>query len=142
MARLDLRSTTPAGAAALIALDRAVASTLGDRLVALVKLRASQINGCGYCVDAHAAELDRLDYPHRKKDAVAAWRHTELFDEDEQVALAFTDALTGDIDDIDESLWDRAGQALGEQGRADLILAVGAINTWNMIGLAGHMVAR
>lgn len=142
MARLDIGTDSPAGLAALVRLDTVVSDSLGPRLFNLVKLRASQLNGCGYCVDSHATALESLGVDHRTLNGVAAWRHTAFFDDEEKVALEFTEALTGGIDTIDDTLWQRAGEVLGVRRRADLVLAVGVIGTWNMIGLAGELIAQ
>lgn len=142
MARLEIGTDSPAGLAALVRLDTVVAESLGARLFNLVKLRASQLNGCGYCVDSHARALEELGMDHRTLNGVAAWRHTAFFTDEESVALEFTEALTGGIDTIDDALWRRAGTVLGPRRRADLVLAVGVIATWNMIGLAGELIAQ
>lgn len=139
---MHIGTDSPAGLAALNELDQVLARSLGGILFNLVKLRASQINGCGFCVDSHAAALEELGMDRRTLNAVAAWHHTKFFTPEQVVALKFTEALTGGIDEIDGTLWDEAGQLLGVKGRADLILAVGTINTWNMIGLGGEMFAQ
>lgn len=141
MARLDIATDTPAAFSALCRLDTCLAGSLGPELFDLVKLRASQINGCGYCVDSHAAALEKAGIDHRILNGVAAWQHTAFFTDEQVIALEFTEALTAGIDTIDDAVWKRAGQVLGVQRRSDLILAVGVITTWNMVGLAGEMVA-
>lgn len=77
--------------------------------------------------------------PTRTIHNVAAWRESPFLDDEHRVALAFTEKLTGGIDEIDDELWEQAGALLGAQRRADLILAVGVINTWNMSGITTHL---
>ena len=70
--------------------------------------------------------------PTRTIHGVAAWQESPLFDDEQRVALAFTETLTAGIDHVDDALWDDAGRLLGEERRADLVIAVGTITTWNM----------
>ncbi|GAA3659115.1 carboxymuconolactone decarboxylase family protein [Nocardioides ginsengisoli] len=139
MTRTPLRDASPETFAALLALDGRMKKSLGPVLYDLVKLRASQLNGCAYCVDMHATDLERRGTPSRKLHGVAAWQESPFFDETERVALAFTERLTGGIGAIDDALWDEAGRLLGEERRSDLIVAVGTINTWNMAGVTTHL---
>ncbi|WGX96727.1 carboxymuconolactone decarboxylase family protein [Nocardioides sp. L-11A] len=139
MTRTPIRDASPETFQALLALDARMKKALGPVLYDLVKLRASQLNGCAYCVDMHATDLERRGTPSRKLHGVAAWQESPFFDETERVALAFTEALTGGIGVVGDDLWDEAGRLLGEERRADLIVAVGTINTWNMAGVTTHL---
>ena len=139
MTRTPTNEASPETFQALIALDNRMKKSLGPVLYDLVKLRASQLNGCAYCVDMHASDLERRGTPSRKLHGVAAWQESPFFDETERVALAFTERLTGGIGPVDDELWDEAGRLLGQERRADLIVAVGTINTWNMTGITTHL---
>lgn len=139
MSRTPIRDASPETFQALLALDGRLKKALGPVLYDLVKLRASQLNGCAYCVDMHATDLERRGVPTRKIHGVAAWGESPFFEDDERIALAFTEALTGGIGAVDDDLWAAAGQVLGEERRADLIVAVGTINTWNMAGVTTHL---
>ncbi|WP_436701784.1 carboxymuconolactone decarboxylase family protein [Nocardioides sp. BYT-33-1] len=139
MTRTPIREATPETFQALLALDTRMKKSLGPVLYDLVKLRASQLNGCAYCVDMHATDLERRGTPIRKLHGVAAWQESPFFDATERVALAFAEQLTGGVGPIDDDLWDEAGRLLGEERRADLIVAVGTINTWNMAGITTHL---
>lgn len=139
MSRTPIREASPETVQALLALDTRMKKSLGPVLYDLVKLRASQLNGCAYCVDMHATDLERRGTPSRKLHGVAAWQESPFFDETERVALAFTERLTGGIGVVDDELWAEAGRLLGEERRADLIVAVGTINTWNMAGVTTHL---
>lgn len=139
MSRTNGATSSPETYRALIALDTRLAKSLGHVLYDLLKLRASQINGCAYCVDMHSTDLERRGVPPRTIYGVAAWAETPFFDEEQRVALAFTEQLTGGIASIDDALWDEAGRLLGEERRTDLLIAVGTINTWNMLGISTHL---
>ncbi|UMG94775.1 carboxymuconolactone decarboxylase family protein [Nocardioides sp. TF02-7] len=105
----------------------------------LVNLRASQLNGCAYCVDLHSAHLEQQGLPARTVHGVAAWQESPLFDEEQRVALAFTEILTGGVGAVPDDLWETAGRLLGDERRADLLLAVGTINTWNIAGITTQL---
>lgn len=139
MTRTPGATSSPETYRALVALDGRLASSLGRILYDVVKLRASQINGCAFCVDKHASDLERLGMPTRTIHGVAAWEESPFFDETQRVALAFVERLTGGIDPVDDALWDEAGRLLGEERRTDLLVAVGTINTWNMLGITTHL---
>ncbi len=139
MSRTPGATSSPETYRALVALDSRLAKSLGKILYDIVKLRASQINGCAYCVDMHASDLERLGTPTRTIYGVAAWEESPFFDEAQRVALAFVERLTGGIDAVDDALWDEAGRLLGEERRTDLLVAVGTINTWNMLGVTTHL---
>lgn len=139
MSRTTNHEASPETYQALVALDTRLKRSLGPVLYDLVKLRASQINGCAYCVDMHAADLERRALPTRKIHGVAAWQESPFFDETERVALAFTETLTGGIGQVDDDVWAEAGRLLGEQRRADLLVAIGTINTWNITGITTHL---
>lgn len=139
MHRTPVREASPESFRLLLALDRRLRDSLGAVLYDLVKLRASQLNGCAYCVDLHSADLERQGVPTRTIHGVAAWQESPFFDDTERVALAFTEALTGGVGAVDDDLWETAGRLLGDERRADLLLAVGTITTWNIAGITTRL---
>lgn len=138
--RLLLSSAVPEGYRKVINLDgylgQAVENPLGD----LIKLRASQLNGCTYCVDMHSVDLTDGGYPLRKVFAVSAWRESPWFTPRERTALELTEAVTliheGGVSD---ELYTRSVAEFGEEGFANLILAIGTINIWNRIAIPTRM---
>lgn len=139
MSRLAINTLAPEGYRAVSALDEYVRRNLDHVLVDLVKLRASQLNGCAYCVDLHATDLERVGVPTRKVYAVATWRETDFFTESERAALALTEQITLIASGVDDDAWQRAAQIFSERELADLVLAIGTINLWNRIGVSTHM---
>ena len=138
--RMNIASVAPDAYRAVLALEAHVRSTLDLRLYELVKLRASIINGCSFCVDMHGTELRQGGEDARRVVAVAAWHEAPFFTDAERAALALTDAVTrlgqgGVPDDV----WDAAVKELGERAVADLVVAIATINVWNRIAIATRM---
>ncbi|EHQ43557.1 MULTISPECIES: carboxymuconolactone decarboxylase family protein [Myroides] len=109
----------------------------------LIKIRASQLNGCGYCLDLHTKDALAYGESARRLLVLAGWRETELFTVEEQVILALTEAVTfihqGGISD---ELYQQAEQLFGATYLAQLIMCMVTINAWNRIGVATHLKAK
>ena len=102
----------------------------------LVHLRASQINGCSYCVDAGATSMSKAGISIEKLSAVAAWYDSELFDDAERSALALTEAATRLADRpgaVTDEIWGEAAKHYDEQQLGALVLMVGVANFFNRI---------
>lgn len=110
----------------------------------LVQLRASQINGCGVCVDMHTRELKNLGEPDARIHTVAAWRDVPYFTEGERAALALAEATTrlaDRPDPVPDDVWDAAGRHYDEPQLAALVLALAAINAWNRLNVATRQIS-
>jgi AhpD family alkylhydroperoxidase len=127
---------------AYCALDRAVSdSALDARLADLVKLRASQLNGCAYCVDQHTHDALAAGESQRKLFAVAAWRESPLFSDRERAAFALTEALTQLRNDSDlDGPYEAAAEHFETDELAALLYAIVTINGWNRLAVSTHMV--
>jgi AhpD family alkylhydroperoxidase len=115
------------------------AKTLG-----LVHLRASQINGCGVCVDMHPRMLKHAGETEERLFAVAAWRDTPYFSAAERAALALAEAVTrlsDRPDPVPDEVWADAAQHYDEQELAALLLAISMVNVWNRLNVATRQVA-
>jgi AhpD family alkylhydroperoxidase len=145
-ARMDIATLAPAAYKAMIALDRAAhQTTLPKPLLELVKLRASQINGCAFCVDMHSFDAKSAGESDERLFAVAVWAEAPFFTEDERAALALTEAMTRlseGGDRVPDEVWERAAKQFGEQRLAELVMVILTINAWNRIGVATRMVPR
>ena len=135
--RLDFYKASPDAMKALIALEVALGKRgLDTTLVNLVKLRASQINGCAYCVDTHTSDARKAGEAERRLYAVSVWRETPFFTARERAALAWTEALTQlpqtHAPDAD---YEALQAQFSEVERVDLTLVIGAINIWNRLGV-------
>jgi AhpD family alkylhydroperoxidase len=135
--RLDFYKASPESAKAMIALEGAVVkSGLEPELLELVKLRASQINGCAYCVDMHSTDARKRGETERRLHAVVVWRESPFFTERERAALAWTEAVTRIHGDIGDELYDALRAHFSDKEIVDLTLAVVAINSWNRMAIS------
>ena len=107
MTRINIGRTNKLGYAAVIGLEGYARKSVDPDLYELIKLRASILNGCGFCVDMHATEGRKSGIPERKLHAVAAWQHSKVFfDAREQAVLALTDAVTQlGPDTVTDQIW-------------------------------------
>ena len=132
--RISLASAAGGVYRAIAALDSSV--DFDPALQELVRIRASQINGCAYCIDSHSRDARRGGESERRIWAVAAWRETTFFDERERAALALTEAMTrlperGVPDDV----YAAAARHFSERELGNLMGAIIAINAWNRVGV-------
>ena len=110
----------------------------------LVHMRASQINGCGVCVDMHPRLLKRAGETDERLFAVAAWRDAPYFTDAERAALALTEAVTrlSDREDpVPDAIWNEAARHYDEPALAALIVAIATVNVWNRLNVATRQVA-
>ena len=115
-----------------------VASKAGidKQLLELVKLRASQINGCAFCVQFHILQGERLGVPADKLNLVVVWREAPQFSPRERAALAWTEALTQLEGGVGDEVYAQASAEFSEQELLYLTSAVASINVWNRFGVA------
>lgn len=125
----------------------AASAAKGDvpqRTVELVLLRASQINGCGVCVDMHAKGATGAGESDERLHAVAAWRDTTFFTEAERAALALAESVTrlsDRPDPVPDDVWDEAARHYDELALASLLVTIGVINFFNRINVPTHQLA-
>src|SRR5690242_1665142 len=145
-ARLQFSSVAPGAVEAMRGVNRYLReSGLEPRLLELVYLRVSQINGCAYCLEMHTRDLRRLGEREERMDLVAGWRESPVFDERERAAFAWAEALTHiSQTHAPHDVYARARAAFSEKELADLSVAVAQINSWNrlMIGFRVPPAAR
>ena len=142
--RLDFDALAPTFSSALEALDQAAVAEadragLDGRLRELVRLRASQLNGCSYCVDLHARAARRAGAPQQQVDAVAVWHESGLFTAHERVALELSEQVTlAATTKVPQEHVDAAVAAFGDEGTAALLALIVAVNAWNAIGVTAR----
>lgn len=136
--RLDFYKASPEAIKAMIALEqRIMKSSLEKPLVELVRLRASQINGCAYCMDMHSSDARKAGEDERRLATLGAWRETQFFSERERAALAWTEALTlVSSTHVPDDVWESVQPEFTPEEITDLTLLVVAINGWNRFSVA------
>jgi AhpD family alkylhydroperoxidase len=133
----DFAKLAPEANAALLKLSGAAqASGLDKTLVELVKLRASQINGCGFCVAFHADRALRLGIAAEKLHMLVVWREAAVFDARERAALTWTEALTTIAGGVSDETYATVREAFSDADLALLSSTIVAINAWNRLGIA------
>ncbi|EJL23349.1 alkylhydroperoxidase AhpD family core domain containing protein [Caulobacter sp. AP07] len=130
---------------ALQALDAATkAAGVSVRTLELMHLRASQINGCGVCVDMHPKLARKAGETDERLFAVGAWRDTPYFTPAERAALALTEAVTrlsDRADPVPDEVWNEAAEHYDEAQLASLVLSIASINVWNRLNVSVKQVA-
>ena len=131
--------SVPGALEAFQSLGKAVASVgLPPTTLALVELRASQINGCAVCLDIHSRELQHLGVSSEKMHTTAAWREAPYFDDAERAALALTEAATRLADKqnaVPDEIWDEAARHYSEDELTALVVAIAVINAFNRVNV-------
>lgn len=136
--RLNLYEVAPDGYRAMSGLQQYVnRSGLDPRLLELTKLRASQINGCAYCIALHVREARTLGETDERMHLLSAWHEAPIFTPREKAALAWTEALTRVAEtQVPNDVYERARHHFSDKELADLSFAVVAINSWNRLSVA------
>jgi AhpD family alkylhydroperoxidase len=138
-------ATVPGTMKALLALgETATRVGLPESLLELVNLRASQINGCGVCVDMHGKALRKQGESDERIFAVGAWRDTPYYTEAERAALALAEAVTrlaDRPDPVSDEVWQEAAKHYDEQQLSALLVAVATVNVWNRLNASTKQVA-
>jgi len=139
-ARLDYSESSPQGIAAFRHLNSYVEGCgLEHSLLELVKTRASQINGCAYCLDMHTKDARAAGETEQRLYTLSVWRETPFFTARERAALAWTEAVTRISDGpIEYALYDELKSQFSEKEIVDLTLAVVTINGWNRLAIPFH----
>jgi AhpD family alkylhydroperoxidase len=140
--RLDAQSVAPDAFRAMLHLEMTVRkSGLEPKLLHLIKMRASQINGCAFCIDMHSKDARAGGDTEQRLYALDAWRETPFFTDRERAALAWTEAVTLVArDHVPDAVYERARSQFSELELANLTLAIVAINGWNRLAIAFRAV--
>jgi AhpD family alkylhydroperoxidase len=140
--RLDFLQVSPKAAKALLALQAVVnESGLEHSLLELVKMRASQINGCAYCIDMHSKDARAEGDTEQRLYSLDAWRETPFYTDRERAALEWTEALTlVSSTHVPDEAWEAVRAQFSEDEIRTLTLAVAMINAWNRLNVAFRSV--
>lgn len=140
MSRVKIHSAEPLAYNAMLGLEKYLGSVdLPGPLLELVRLRASQINGCAYCVQLHSMAALEHDETQARLFAVSAWQESPLFSDKERAALALTDEVTRiSRHGVSDGVYSSVQEHFSETQVAQLIMAIATVNAWNRIAVATH----
>ena len=141
--RIDYAKTAPGVFEAMLHLSSYLrTSGLGEPLINLICLRASQINGCAYCLDMHWKDLRAAGESEQRLYGLDAWEESPYYTDRERAALTWTESVTklGE-GHVPEAVYEKVRKAFTEKELADLTLAIVAINGWNRLNIAARTVA-
>lgn len=136
--RIDYSKLVPGAVNAVLGMEKYIQSCgLEHSLIELVKMRASYLNGCAYCVDMHSKDARAAGETEQRLYAIPVWRETPFFSERERAALAWTEAVTEiGRDGVSDTLYEAACAQFSDVELANLTMAVVTINAWNRLAIA------
>ena len=140
--RINLMNVSPGIVNAMLGLEKQVSkSGLDSKLLDLVRMRASQINGCAYCLDMHSKDARAAGETEQRLYGLSAWRETPYYSARERAALEWTEALTLVTEGhVPDEVYERVRQEFSEDELAHLSLAIVAINGWNRLNVAARTI--
>lgn len=139
--RIKIDQIESAGYKAILGLEKFIESTpLTKTHKDLIKIRASQINGCAFCIDMHTKDARTAGETEQRIYALNAWRDTPFFTNEERAILALTEEVTLIANHVKDQTYQDALDALGESYLAQVILAIITINAWNRIGITTQLI--
>ncbi|MGH2667375.1 carboxymuconolactone decarboxylase family protein [Flavobacterium sp.] len=138
--RIDMSKVAPEGYKAILGLEKYIASTSLDPIhKELIKIRASQINGCAFCIDMHTKDARKLGLSEQRIYLLNAWRDTNLYSEKEKAILTLTEEVTLISHHVSDATYQNASKVLGEDYLAIVIMMIITINAWNRIAITTGM---
>ncbi|MDD9175171.1 carboxymuconolactone decarboxylase family protein [Aliivibrio sp. S2TY2] len=139
--RIDIAKIQPKALSAMLSIESYLSGvTLSVELKELIKIRASMINKCAYCIQMHVPEAEKAGVEAQKLFALAAWKESPLFSATERAVLALTDDMTLIAHDgVSDTVYQEALEVLGEEQLAQAMMQVIMINAWNRFALATQM---
>lgn len=138
MKRVDINTCQPRAYQAMLGLEQYLSNSKIDAaLRELIRVRASLINKCHFCIAMHAGAAERLGVPKEKITALAHWQDSKLFNDQERAALAMTDAMTKISEGgVSDEVYGRAATFYADEEMVQLIILISTINAWNRIGVS------
>lgn len=142
MKRKAIKDVEPEAYEAMRTLEMYTRSTpIDPKLRELIKIRASQINGCAYCIDMHTEEAMAKGESARRIFALSAWKESPLFTEEERAVLQLTEEVTLISEDgVADDTYNKVADLFGENGVAQLIMQIIVINSWNRIAVSTRQI--
>ena len=140
--RIKIDQVEPTGYKAILGLEKFIESTPLTKVHKdLIKIRASQINGCAFCIDMHTKEARKAGETEQRIYALNAWRDAPYYTEEERAILELTEEVTLiSNNQVSDATYERAARLLGETYLAQVILSIITINVWNRIGITTKLI--
>lgn len=139
--RIKIHEILPDAFKAMYGLEAYVQkSGLEKKLHELIKIRASQINGCAYCLDMHTKDARKAGESEQRIYVLPGWRETDFFTAEEQAVLALTEEITNIQGHVKDATYQQAVKVLGEEKTGQVIVAAVTINAWNRIAITTHLM--
>ena len=138
--RVNILQTQPEAYKAMMGLEKYIAATsLSPTHKELIKIRASQINGCAFCINMHTKDARKMGETEQRIYLLNAWRETTLYTQEEQAILAMTEEITLIQKHLSKVTYDDARKLFDEKYIAEIIMMITTINAWNRIAIATEM---
>lgn len=144
ISRISIKDIEPEAYKAMMALENyAKTIQLSPKLKELIKIRASQINGCAYCIDMHTEYAVKLGESERRIFVLSAWKESHLFSEEERMVLQLTEEITSiNVEGVRDDTYTVVVNHFGEKITAQIIMQIVLINSWNRIAVATKMIYK
>jgi len=134
--RINIQKVAPAAYQAMFGLEKYLSTSNVDPiLLELIKMRASQINGCAFCLNMHSADARKIGETEQRLYLLNAWRETTLFTREEEAVLALTEEVTLISNHVSDETYQKAADLFDENTLAQIIMAIITINAWNRIAI-------
>jgi len=135
--RVNIQQVEPAAYQAMYGLEKYLSTSKIDPiLLELIKMRASQINGCAFCLNMHAIDARKIGETEQRLYLLNAWKETTLFTEEEKAVLALTEEVTLISNHVSDATYQNAASLFNEQELSQIMMAIVTINAWNRIAIA------
>ncbi|WP_044642749.1 carboxymuconolactone decarboxylase family protein [Risungbinella massiliensis] len=140
--RFNMGKVNPEGYQAMIALETYIQRTgIDKKLKELIKIRASQMNGCLFCIDMHTKEARKMGETEQRIYGLNAWREAPFYSPEERAVLALTEAITMVAEThVPDDVFEEVNQYFDEKEIAEIIMQIVTINAWNRIGVSIRLV--
>ena len=140
--RIVIPKVAPEAYQVMLGLEKYIATTsITPVLKELIKIRASQVNGCAYCINMHTADACKLGVTELRIYLLSAWREADVYTDEEKAVLALTEEVTLISNHVSEETYENAAKYYDEKSLAEIIMMIITINAWNRIGIATGMRA-
>lgn len=142
--RVSIKDIEPEAYKAMMALENYTGHTdVSSKIKELIKIRASQINKCAYCLDMHTEDAIKLGESERRIYLLSAWKESHLFTDEERAVLQLTEEITNvSQDGVSELTYQNIVKYFGEKVTAQIIMLIIVINSWNRIAIATKMIYK